>query len=62
MTNTNYGMPFHVSITGRTVLTGFVRCEQVKSLDFRARRLKLIEKAPQDLLEDVLALMDAAAL
>ena len=44
----------------RTSLTGFVMCEQVKSLDFRARGLKLIERAPQDVLEDVLAIIDAS--
>ena len=60
ITNTDRGVPFHVSITGRTALTGFVMCEQVKSLDFRARGLKFIERAPRDLLEDVLALLDAS--
>ncbi len=60
ITNTNREVPFHVSITGRTALTGFVMCEQVKSLDFRSRGMKLIERAPQDVLEDVLAIMDAS--
>jgi hypothetical protein len=32
----------------------------VKSLDFRARGMKLIERAPQDLLEDALAIIDAS--
>jgi mRNA interferase MazF len=60
ITNTKRDVPFHVCITGRTGLTGFVMCEQVKSLDFRARGLKLIERAPRDLLEDVLAIIDAS--
>ena len=60
ITNTNRNMPFHVPINGRTSLTGFVMCEQVKSLDFRSRGLKLIERAPQDILEDVLAIIDAS--
>jgi hypothetical protein len=34
-------------------------CDQVKSLDFQARRMKFIEGAPQDLLDDVLAILDA---
>ena len=33
--------------------------EQVKSIDFRARKVKRIGKAPQDLLEDVLSILDA---
>ncbi|MFZ4778150.1 MAG: type II toxin-antitoxin system PemK/MazF family toxin [Terrimicrobiaceae bacterium] len=60
ITNTDRGVPFHVSIAGRTSLTGFVMCEQVKSLDFRSRGMKLIERAPQDVLEDVLAIIDAS--
>ena len=60
ITNTDRRIPFHVPITSRTSLTGFVMCEQVKSLDFRARRLKLIERSPQEVLEDVLAIVDAS--
>ncbi len=60
ITNTDRRVPFHVPITGRTSLTGFVMCEQVKSLDYRSRRMKLVERAPQDLLEDVLAIVDAS--
>ena len=39
--------------------TGFVMVEQVKSLDFRAREAKRIGRAPNDLLEEVMALLDA---
>ena len=60
ITNTDRRMPFHVPIAGRTSLTGFVMCEQVKSLDFRSRGMKLIEQAPQDVLEDVLSIIDAS--
>ncbi len=60
ITNTNREVPFHVSIAGRTALTGFVMCEQIKSLDFRSRGLKLIERAPRDVLDDVLAIIDAS--
>ena len=60
ITNTDRKMPFHVPLTGRTSLTGFVMCEQVKSLDYRSRGMKLIESATQDVLEDVLAIVDAS--
>jgi mRNA interferase MazF len=60
ITNTDRRMPFHVSIAGRTSLTGFVMCEQVKSLDFRSRGVKLIEQAPRNVLEDVLSIIDAS--
>ena len=60
ITNTDRSVPFHVPIAGRTSLTGFVMCEQLKSLDYRSRTLKLIERAPQDVLEDVLAIVDVS--
>ena len=60
ITNTDRRMPFHVPIAGRTSQTGFVMCEQVKSLDFRSRGMKLIEQAPRDVLEDVLSIIDAS--
>ena len=60
ITNTDRRVPFHVPTTARTSLTGFAMCEQVKSLDYRSRKMKLIERAPQDLLEDVLAIVDAS--
>ena len=60
ITNTDRRSPFRLSIPATTTLTGFVMCEQVKSIDFQARRVKFVEKAPKDLLEDVLAIIDAA--
>lgn len=60
VTNTDRKVPFHVPIASRTSLGGFVMCEQVKSLDFRTRGMKFIERAPQDVLDDVLALVDAS--
>lgn len=60
LTNTDRRMPFHVSVAGRTPLTGFVMCEQIKSLDFRARRAAFIHKAPRSLLDDVLGIVEAS--
>lgn len=60
ITNTDRKVPFHVPLSGLTSLTGFVMCEHTKSLDFRARNLRLIERAPQELLDDVLAIIDAS--
>jgi len=59
ITNTDRKVPLHVGVTDRSSLTGFVMCDQAKSLDFQARRMKLIEGAPHDLLDDVLAILDA---
>ncbi|WP_231717222.1 type II toxin-antitoxin system PemK/MazF family toxin [Desulfosarcina ovata] len=43
VTNTDRGFPFHVAIPRNSKLTGFIMVEQVKSVDFRARRAKRIE-------------------
>ena len=59
ITNTDRKVPLHVQVTDRCSLTGFVMCDQVKSLDFRARRMKLIEVAPRKLVDDVLSILDA---
>jgi len=40
-------------------LTGFVMVEQVKSVDYRARRAKFIEQASEELLTEVLVILDA---
>ena len=59
ITRTDRDFPFHVSIGGRGQVTGFVMAEQIKSIDFRARRATRIAKAPPAVLEEVLALLDA---
>jgi len=59
ITNTDRGFPFHVPIGGHGKVTGFVMTEQIKSIDFRARRAKRIAKAPPAVLEEVLSLLDA---
>ena len=59
VTNTDRGIPFHIAIPNQCSLSGFVMAEQVKSVDYRARRIKFIEKAPEELLDEVLAIIDA---
>ena len=59
VTNTHRGIPFHVPVPESSSLTGYIMVEQVKSIDYRSRRVKLIEKAPTGTLADVLAILDA---
>lgn len=59
ITNTERRIPFHVSLPAEVSVTGFVMVEQVKSIDFRARRVKLIEKLPISTLNEVLSILDA---
>ncbi len=59
ITNTDRDFPFHVPIPITSKLNGFVMVEQVKSVDFRARRVKLIEPLNEELLSEVLSILDA---
>lgn len=58
ITNTNRNIPFHLPVPSSSSLTGFVMVEQVKSVDYNARKVKFVEKAPVELIEDVIALVD----
>ncbi len=59
LTTKKRGFPFHVAVPETSSLTGFVMVEQVKSVDFRARRAKRIERASDELLSEVLSILDA---
>jgi len=59
LTNTERGFPFHVPVPENSSLTGFIVVEQVKSVDFRTRRAKRIERASDELLANVLSILDA---
>ena len=59
LTHTERGFPFHVAVLDDPAVTGVVMVEQVKSLDFRARKAKRIGKASDELLEEVLSILDA---
>jgi len=59
LTNTDRGFPFHVAVVNDPVVTGFVMVEQIKSIDFRARKAKCIGRASDGVLEEVLSILDA---
>ena len=59
ITNTRRDYPFHVTITGNDSVTGVVMVDQVKSIDFQARKVKKIGRASPALLDEVLSLLDA---
>ena len=59
ITNTRRDYPFHVSIPEGQAVTGFVMVEQVRSIDFRSRKARRIGKAPAQVLEEALSILDA---
>jgi mRNA interferase MazF len=59
ITNTKRTFPFHVALPRESTVTGFVMVEQVKAIDFQARQVRFIEKAPEAVLNEALSLLDA---
>jgi len=59
LTSTERGYPFHVAVADNPDVSGFIMVEQVKSIDFRARKVKRIGRASEGALEEVLAILDA---
>ena len=59
ITNTRRDFPFHVEIPEGQKVTGFVMVEQIKSIDFRARKAKRIGRASIQVLEEALSILDA---
>ncbi len=58
ITNTDRNSPFHIQIDNHKS-TGFVMCEQVKSLDYNKREISFIEKASDDILQEALAIIES---
>ena len=59
VTNTKRGIPFHVAIPKQSSLAGHIMVEQVKSIDFKSRKIKFIEKASNSIIIEVLGILDA---
>jgi len=59
VTTTARPYPFHVPIPEGVAISGVVMVDQVMSIDFRARDVKRVGPAPADVLERVLAILDA---
>jgi mRNA interferase MazF len=58
LTNTDRNFPFHIKVDSEQ-LTGFIMVEQMKSIDYRSRRVKFIEKATKETMNEVLAIMES---
>ena len=58
ITNTKRDFPFHVEVKSKN-LTGSIMVEQCKSIDYKARKIKLVEKVDEETLDEVLAILDS---
>jgi mRNA interferase MazF len=52
-------IPFHLAVHTKSLVTGFVMVDQIKSVDYIARKARLIGKAPSRLVTDALSVLDA---
>ena len=59
LTTKDRRFPFHVAIHNHPEVTGFVMVEQVKSIDYRARKAQRIGSASEAVLEEALSILDA---
>jgi mRNA interferase MazF len=59
ITTMRRGYPFHVPIPDALAVSGVVMVDQVKSLDFRARHVTRVGVAPEAVVDQVLAILDA---
>ena len=59
ITNQSKGFLFEAALIEGMKTTGVVLSDQVKSFDWRARQVKFVEKAPAELVEEVLAKIEA---
>ena len=59
LTSTDRRFPFHVPVPPGALVAGLIMVEQVKSVDYRSRKARRIDTAPPQLLDEVLAILDA---
>ena len=57
ITNQVKGYPFEVALPSGLAISGVVLADQVKSLDWRARNFQVKDKAPQEIIDNCLALI-----
>lgn len=49
------GYPFEVSLPSSLKTYGIILTDQIKSLDWQARRVEFVERATEDIIEEVQA-------
>lgn len=49
--------PLHLTLDERTKIYGQIMCEQLKMIDTKVRKIRIVEKLPQDLLDKTLKII-----
>ena len=58
ITNTKRDFPFHIRYDGENI-SGYIMTEQLKSIDYNARKIKYIKKVDANTLSQVLGIVDS---
>jgi len=58
ITNTDRKFPFHVKVDSDK-LTGFIMTEQIKSIDYKVRKVKFVEKVSDEVMDRVLGIVES---
>ncbi len=58
ITNTQRDFPFYVAVNSEN-LTGYIMVEQLKSIDYKSRKIKFIEKADKETLDEVMSIVES---
>ena len=58
ITNKDRNFPFHVKVESDK-LTGFIMTEQIKSIDYKARKVKFVEKVSDEVMGKVLGIVES---
>jgi mRNA interferase MazF len=59
ITSSKRDNPLHTRINNIGKITGYIMVEQLRAVDFSSRNAEFIEKAPEELLKEILAKLDA---
>jgi mRNA interferase MazF len=57
ITSNDKGFPLHILLDDRTKTVGVIMCEQVKALDIIVRKASYFEKAPTDIMDEVMDIL-----
>jgi len=58
ITNTKRDFPFHIEVKSDNI-TGYIMCEQMKSIDYNSRKIKFIEKVNENTINQILGIIDS---
>jgi len=58
ITKTDKSFPFHIKLDDQTKTIGVVLCDQAKIIDIQARNFEFIEKAPKEIVLEVIDIIN----